>query len=106
MSKTKKTAKPTHWRVRFTKRHKAFMPGDEHNFPGGVAKTLAGLGLAEITVARGEPVAPGAGTKTPAKTKTPAQAKPKKKKKASSKTPTEPTNADTHTGRDHDPANK
>lgn len=108
MSKSKKTAKPTHWRVRFIKRHKAYMPGDEHNFPGGVAKTLAQLGIAEITIARGETVAPGAGAKAPAKTAAPAETKPKKrsKKKASSKPPTEPTNADTNTGRDHDPGNQ
>lgn len=62
-------------RVRFLRRHKAFMPNDECNFPGGVAKTLVQIGVAEFVSRRGvwcnpdgSPITPSAKAKRDAKT--------------------------------------
>lgn len=40
-------------RIRFVKRHKGFMPGDETEQTGGVAKTLVQIGVAEFLTRKG-----------------------------------------------------
>lgn len=75
-------------RVKFTRRHKQYMPGDEEEFAGGVAKTLVNtLNVAEFLTRKGEPCSPD-GTPLKAATKTADAPKKKTTRKKSTKAAT------------------